>query len=465
MLKERSQTFKIVFILLDLFTAIVSFTVAFFVRKYLQGDIFYYSWLSYLSLGLILSITQILAFISIELYHPRRGLSYIDEFIGITTGVTLNLLVILSLLFFFRGDSFSRLVILNYTISNILLTTISHYIFRKVLTKLRQKGYNLRSVLIIGTGRPAQQITEIFEKHTIYGYKVNGYIQLKDNMNTPEEFQGKVLGNIKDCQRVIQEVGIDIVIFALSYLDAEYLKDIIDICDTEGIDLKVVPDYTEFITAKGRFESIDGVPVISIRDIPIRLGYNQFIKRTFDITFSLFFVIFFSPFYLLIAIAIRLDSKGPIFLKQERVGLDNRKINMLKFRTMYVQEKTQSDTLWTVQNDPRVTRVGKFLRKVSLDETPQFFNSLMGSMSVVGPRPERPHFVEQFKTKHKNYMRRHAVKAGITGWAQVNGLRGDTSIDERIQADIFYIENWSLFFDIKIVLLTPLRSLFDRNAY
>lgn len=465
MLKERSQTFKVVFIFLDLFTASISFLVAFMLRMYVQGDYFYFTYFSYILLGTILSITQVLAFISIELYHPRRGLSYVDELIAITTGVILNLLVILSLLFFFRGDSFSRLVILNYTITNIILTSLIHFMFRKFLTRMREKGYNLRNVLVIGTGSPAVQITEIFQRHKIYGYRVVGYIPSPANRKDSHIIKENIIGSIDELQDSITKHGIDLVLFALSYLDGKYLKDAIDVCDTEGIDLKVIPDYTEFITAKGRFESIDGIPIISIRNIPIRLGYNLFIKRSFDFIFSSIFILLFSPFYLLIAIAIKLDSKGPIFLKQERVGLDNRKINMLKFRTMYVQEKQKSDTLWTTKNDPRVTWVGSLLRKLSLDETPQFFNALMGSMSVVGPRPERPHFVEQFKMRHKHYMRRHAVKAGITGWAQVNGLRGDTSIDERIQADIYYIENWSLFLDMKIILLTPIRSVFDKNAY
>lgn len=212
-------------------------------------------------------------------------------------------------------------------------------------------------------------------------------------------------------------------------------------------------------------EVLDGIPIISIRNIPLRLGYNLVLKRTFDIFFSLFFILLFSPFYLIIALLVKLTSKGPIFYKQERVGLDNKVFGMLKFRSMVVQAKEKSDTLWTVKDDPRVTVVGAVLRKLSLDETPQFFNVLLGDMSVVGPRPERPFYVEKFRNEHQQYMRRHAAKAGITGWAQVQGFRGDTSIEKRIEADIFYIENWSLLLDIKIILLTPLKTIIDRNAY
>lgn len=253
--------------------------------------------------------------------------------------------------------------------------------------------------------------------------------------------------------------------YTLEPSEGDHLKEVLDACDHEGIDLKIVPGFQEFIKARGRVEEMEGLPVISIRNIPIRLGYNKFIKRIFDLLFSVLFILFFSPFYLVMALLVKLTSRGPVFYYQERVGLDHRKFKMIKFRTMVVQAKSQSETTWTVQNDPRVTSVGKILRKLSLDETPQFFNVLFGDMSVVGPRPERPHFVEKFKNDHRHYMRRHAVKAGITGLAQIKGLRGDTSIDDRIAADIYYIENWSLWLDLKIILLTPFKGIMDKNAY
>ncbi|MCB1157756.1 MAG: undecaprenyl-phosphate glucose phosphotransferase [Leptospiraceae bacterium] len=473
MLKERSQTFKLSFIALDLFISGISFLLAFGIRFFFSDMEFYFSGINYIFLGIILSLTQVLAFISIELYHPRRGLSFSEEFIAILSGVLVNLLIILALLFFFRGDSFSRLVISYYAFTNIILTSLSHYIFRLVLKNLRKKGYNLRQVMIIGTGQNALKLKEIFEKHQIYGYQIAGYIK-SEKQSQPGPYIPKpeddklnlnIIGTLDHLESLIRENKPDLVIYALNHREEEYLREALDTCDTEGIDLKVVPDYLEFVTSRGRVESLDGIPIISIRDIPIRLGYNRFIKRTFDFLFALGFILVFSPFYILIALSIKLSSRGPIFIKQERVGLDNESFMMLKFRSMYVQEKKQSDTQWTVKDDPRVTGVGKILRKLSLDETPQFFNVLMGSMSIVGPRPERPFFVEQFREKHHHYMRRHAVKAGITGWAQVNGLRGDTSIDERIKADIYYIENWSLLFDIKIILMTPIKGVLDKNAY
>ncbi|MCE9501944.1 MAG: undecaprenyl-phosphate glucose phosphotransferase, partial [Leptospira sp.] len=454
-------SFKLLFVGMDFINALISFSIAFSYR-YSQGDFYARDIKSYVFLCLLLAVMQVIVFISIDLYHPRRGLSFTDEFLTIFTGVFLNLFITLSLIFFFRGESFSRVIILSFTLINVIVTTSIHSIFRSVLKALRRRGYNLRWVIILGTGSTAVTFSEIIKKHTIYGYVVAGF--LKTKVAQGKKLKGKILGSIKELEKIIKEYSPDMIVYALSAGEGDYLQETIDICDFENIDLKVVPSYSEFIKAKGRVEDMDGLPIISIRNIPIRLGYNRFIKRSFDFLFSLVFIILFSPVYALIAIAIKFTSDGPVFLKQERVGLDNKSFDMLKFRTMFVQEQKKSDTVWTKKDDPRVTAIGRLLRKLSLDETPQFFNVLTGSMSVVGPRPERPFFVEQFKVKHKKmqYMRRHSVKAGITGWAQVNGLRGDTSIEQRIEADIFYIENWSLFLDLKIILLTPFKGILSK---
>lgn len=466
MLKERSQTLKLGFVALDFILSAGSFAIAFFFR-YLQDEVFYYTIKNYVILGCLLSITQVIAFISINLYHPRRSAAFFNEFRAIVVGVILNLLIILSILFFFRGEirgeNYSRLVVANYILINIFLTSIIHFLFRRILMILREKGYNLRKVIIIGTGNNAERVTNIFRKHKIYGYVIAGFIKVFSGSKAEEGMN--VLGTVNELEKVLQENKPDLVIHAKEYSDQDDLREILDVCDNEGIELKIIPGYIDFITAKGRVEDLDGLPIITIRDIPIRLGYNRVMKRVMDVLVSLAFILLFSPFYILIALIVKLTSEGDIFIKQERVGLDNKSFMMLKFRTMYTQSKDQSDTVWTTKNDPRVTPIGSILRKLSLDETPQFFNVLIGNMSVVGPRPERPFFVEKFKTTHKQYMRRHAVKAGITGWAQINGLRGDTSIEKRIEADIYYIENWSLLFDLKIIFLTPLTGLINKNAY
>ncbi|TGL57463.1 undecaprenyl-phosphate glucose phosphotransferase [Leptospira ognonensis] len=468
MLKERSQSFKLLFLFTDLFIAFLSFAIAFLIRYYLSEDSAFQRQIidfgNYFVLGLVLGISQVISFLSIDLYHPRRGLSLTDEFFAIASGVLINLMLILAFLFFFRGESFSRLVISYFAIATILLSSLAHFLLRGILRILRSKGYNLRSVLILGTGKSALSFANTIKKHSIYGYAVVGFIQGKINLLSRGSGY-RAVGKIKDLEDYLKDNEIDLLVYALSHDEGDYLKEAIDISDYLGIDLKVVPSYEEIITAKGRVEVLDGIPIISIRNIPLRLGYNRVLKRTFDIIFSVLFLLIFSPIYILIAALIKLSSAGPIFYKQERVGLDNRKFNMLKFRSMVVQQKQQSDTLWTTKDDPRVTKVGGILRKLSLDEIPQFLNVLRGDMSVVGPRPERPFYVEKFQSEHHQYMRRHAAKAGITGWAQVQGLRGDTSIEERIKADIYYIENWSLAFDLKIILLTPWKAIVDRNAY
>ncbi|WCL48007.1 undecaprenyl-phosphate glucose phosphotransferase [Leptospira sp. GIMC2001] len=468
MLKERSQTFKLVFIFLDLGLSILSFALAFYIRYRLEPDptIFLLSidYFSYILLGITLGLTQVLAFLSIDLYHPRRGLSFFDEAFAILSGIFVNLMFILAILFFIRGESFSRLIIAYYSIFAPIAIAIAHYFLRKFLHHLRSRGYNLRSVIILGTGKGAQAFRDSIQRHSIYGYIVTGFLTGSKKLFKKGHTE-TILGSWKDLEKIIIKTKPDLVVYSFSHEEGSYLKETIDICDYYGIDLKVIPSYEEFITARGRVEVMEGIPIITIRNIPIRLGYNQVIKRIFDISFSFLFILFFSPFYLLMAALIKITSPGPIFYKQERVGLDNKKFQMLKFRTMEVQEKKDSDTKWTVENDPRVTKIGAILRKLSLDETPQFINVLIGNMSVVGPRPERPYFVDQFQIKHRHYMRRHAVKAGITGWAQIQGLRGNTSIEQRIEADIYYIENWSLYFDLKIILLTPLKGLYSKNAY
>ncbi len=466
MLKERSQTFKLSFIGLDFLNALISFGLAFILRYFILEDgEFQYSLIdlkSYVSLGILLSIAQILAFLGVDLYHPRRGLSFVEEFFSILSGILLNLIIILALLFFFREISFSRLVIIFFATINIITTILIHFLFRIFLMRMREKGFNLRKMLILGTGQSALRITEVVMKHAIYGYSIIGYLNGREYLSN---LKFPVLGDITNLENILLRERPDLVIYAMDEDEKNYLHKAIDSCDSEGIELKIVPAFSEFITARGRIEGMDGIPIITIRDIPLRNGYNRVIKRIFDILFSSLFIFCFSPFYLMIALLVKISSKGPIFIYQERVGLDNKKFQMIKFRSMLVQEKKDSDTKWTIKNDPRITFIGSILRKLSLDETPQFFNSLLGDMSVVGPRPERPFYVEQFKSSHKHYMRRHAVKAGITGWAQVQGLRGDTSIDDRIKADIYYIENWSMLMDIKIILMTPFTGLMNKNAY
>ena len=258
---------------------------------------------------------------------------------------------------------------------------------------------------------------------------------------------------------------LDEIAVTLSLADYDRLEEIVGMCEKSGVHTKFIPDYNSLIPNKPYTEDLNGLPVINIRYVPLSNTFNALCKRIVDILGSLTGIILLSPFLIIVAIIIKLTSKGPIIFKQERVGLHNKPFYMYKFRTMYVQSEEEEAKGWTTKDDPRVTKVGKFFRKTSIDELPQLFNILVGDMSIVGPRPERPQFVEKFKEEIPRYMIKHQVRPGLTGWAQINGYRGDTSIRRRIDYDIYYIENWTMGFDFKIMFLTIFRGFMNENAY
>lgn len=471
MLRERNQTFKLAFIAVDLAVAFLASTSAvalhfglkpelgqFFVPDtygvFAPGLLFgeQYALLgTYLSLAAFMAVSQVVVFIATDIYHPRRGLSFLRELMALVRGVGINMLFVLALLFFYRGTSFSRLVFLYTAGFAIVYHGLGHYFFRRFLAQLRARGYNIRRVIVLGTGEMARSFVSALSRHSVYGYRVLGMLGSKRDL--PDSFAKLLLGSMRDFKKILSRHSPDLVVYALPP-DQQRLADIVEYCDSEGIDCRFIPDWLGLITHGARVEAIDGIPVFTIRDIPLKNGYYRFLKRVFDAAFALAVLIPASPLFLLIALLIKLGSKGPVFFFQERVGLDRRNFTVIKFRTMRVHDETVSDTRWGSKNDDRVTWIGNILRRTSLDELPQFLNVLRGDMSVVGPRPERPHFVQKFKVRYAHYMRRHTVKSGITGWAQIQGLRGDTSIQKRVEADIYYIENWSFWLDIIIILRT-----------
>ncbi len=468
MLKERSQSLLLTFITTDFLVSLASYALAMFVRFVIQEpdleafrDI---DFESYVFLGLMMAAIQVVVFFAIGLYDQRRGVTTSEEMTTIVAGVAITILSSLSVLFFLQVDQISRLTIAYFAVLNVIDIALWHAASRRILQKLRERGYNVRHVLIVGTGEAARRLTGLIKNRPIHGYRIIGYVSSeKDEGHTGNSFP--VVGELDELEQLLRRYRPDVVVYALPDQGGDRLRRVLGLTDQAGVALKIVPGFSEIITSRGRVESMDGIPILSIRDIPTREGFNRVLKRAFDIAFSGTFLLLFSAFFALIALLVKLTSRGPVFIRQERVGLDNRPFHMLKFRSMYVQDPTAEVKAWTTKDDPRVTPLGRWLRKLSLDETPQFINVLLGKMSVVGPRPERPYFVEQFRDQYKHYMRRHAVKAGITGWAQINGLRGDTSIQERIEADIYYIENWSFWLDIKIILLTPFRGMVNENAY
>ena len=465
MLKKHAKFFENILFIADLFVIGLSWLFAYYIRFYsglmpVEKGIPPFSIYFYL----IIPILFIWGFVfkTFGLYRPKRISPYLNEIFDIVKACSFSVLILISITFFFRQYEYSRLVFLVFWIMTIISLSLERVLFREVLRYMRRKGHNLRYSIIVGTGSLANDIFNRIELHPELGLKIKGFLS-QDKSAVGSVINGiPVIGTYKDIGKIIIDKDIDQVITALPIeqhaLTVELLKDI----GNEMVDIKVVPDLCEFMTLRGGIDELDGLPIISLQDTPL-YGWNIVVKRTFDIIFSVAAIIITAPIIALISILIKFISHGPVFYKQERMGLDGKKFITYKFRTMMVNAEENTGPVWAKENDERKTTIGTFLRRTNLDELPQFFNVLKGDMSIVGPRPERPVFVEQFNKSIPQYMLRHKMKAGITGCAQVNGWRGNTSIEKRIEYDLYYIENWSLMFDIKIILMTIWRGF--KNAY
>ena len=399
-------------------------------------------------------------------YTSKRRKKFSYELFLIVQIYTISLLILLSFLFTFKELNISRSYLLLFLINNILIVSFYRYILKLSLKKLRQKGYNRQFVLILGAGSLGRRFYINLMQQPELGYEIIGFLDdYHDKHEVGYEHFKPIIGKIDELESIMSRLMIDEVIIALPLQAHPKYAAIINICEKAGVKTLIIPDFFDYLPSKPYFDNFAGIPLINVRDIPLDEFRNRFLKRTFDILFSLTAIIITLPVLVIVAIGVKLSSPGPIIFKQERVGLNRRTFMMYKFRSMKVQIEEISDTKWTTENDPRKTKFGMFIRKTSLDELPQFFNVLFGHMSVVGPRPERPYFVEQFKEEIPKYMVKHHIRPGITGWAQANGLRGDTSIEDRVKHDIFYIENWSFIFDIKIILRTIISGFVNKNAY
>lgn len=467
MFRERSDELRYTLVVLDLVLSSLAFLMAYAARFWVfspgERVLAALDLPSYIFFGCLLAVSQVVVFSLLGLYRSQRFLSFVNEVGILILGALLNIAFSFAILYYLRIYEVSRLLPAFYGAALLLLVAIGHSLFRNLLRSQRHKGKGLHDVVIVGGRETARRAAEALERNPLFGYRVLGFLLEDDSeAQVPSD---RVLGTLDSIDAAMERIKPRDLIFAGDHGTKDTLGRVLQVCDRHGIQFHVVPSVGELVTANGVMESLNGLPLISIRDIPARVGLNRILKRAFDLAFSGAFLVVFSPIYLLVALAVKLTSSGPVFFLQDRVGLDNKVFKILKFRTMRVQSEAASNTVWTTKDDPRITPIGKFLRKSSLDEIPQFINIFLGQMSVVGPRPERPFFVEQFKDRYTYFKRRHAVKAGLTGWAQINGLRGDTSIQERIDADIYYIENWSFFLDLKIVLLTPFKGMIHKNAY
>jgi len=315
---------------------------------------------------------------------------------------------------------------------------------------------------LIGGGRVAEKVINQILASPKFGYNLHGVLAEHYHESLPRDLY---LGKLERFSEIVRSHLADEVIVALPLRMEKEIIDIIAKCEYEGVRARVVPDFYRLVRNWAVMDKLGDIPLISIREEPLSSMKNRMLKRGFDILFSFAVLILLSPLFLLLAVLIKLTSHGPVLFKQKRIGANNVEFDIYKFRTMIVQDNNESDSIWTTENDSRVTRIGEFMRKTNLDEFPQFWNVLIGDMSVVGPRPERGYFVEQFKKEIPNYKVRHLVKSGSTGWAQVKGWRGDTSIANRVEHDIYYLENWSFWLDIKIIWLTVFGKKTNSNAY
>jgi exopolysaccharide biosynthesis polyprenyl glycosylphosphotransferase len=398
------------------------------------------------------------------LYRPRRSISWIDHLYSIftSTSVATAIAIIVSAVMF-RDVSSSRLMVGLAWLISVVFVTLGRFITHRVQTGLRTRGVGTERLLIVGTGEPANLVLERVRRLPGTGYRPIGFVGESVDLSVVHGLP--VLGTLDEIGPIVSHHQIDDVVVAIPTLSQQKLYDLVTQCANQKVNIKVFPDLFQFMTSGVNIGDLNGLPLISVKDVALR-GWNLALKRGMDVVTSAVALVILSPVMLLIAILIKLTSPdGPVFLIQERVGLDGRPFPIIKFRTMRPDAEKETGAVWARPDDPRRTRIGGFLRKYSLDELPQFINVLVGDMSVVGPRPERPVFVETFRRTIPRYFDRHREKAGMTGWAQVNGLRGSTSIEERTAYDLWYVENWSFWLDVKICLKTLAVIFKDRNAY
>ena len=400
-----------------------------------------------------------------NLYVPRREGRFFSEVVAILRGSVFSVLMLLAMSYLLRFEpELSRYVIALFFVLNCVLLTVERGAARVALRIAREHGLNIRYVIVVGAGKLGQRLVQRIERNPWTGFQVIGFVD-----DSPER-QGKevrgipVLGATPELAQTLRDNDVDHLFIALPFAEQQKLKDILDSISEEMVDVRIVPDLFSFVTLNPQVGDFDGVPILSLRESPLH-GWNRVIKRAFDILFALAALVVVMPVMGVVFLAIKVFSPGPAFYAQRRMGLDGRIFTMYKFRTMAVDAEKDTGPVWAGEDDPRRTPIGGFLRRWNLDELPQFINVLLGHMSVVGPRPERPELIGEFSGSVPRYMLRHKMKAGVTGWAQVNGWRGDTSLEKRIQYDLYYIENWSIWLDLRILLLTPFKGLVSRHAY
>ena len=405
---------------------------------------------SYVWLGLCAALLCLVTYGTMGLYDSYRTVRLDKEALQLLGGTLLVTLILITALFVFRLTEMSRWLLVFFSMWAYSLLLLKRIVLRKSLQYYRRQGFNQKYVLVVGDGAMAKKYVDTVRRDRNLGFTVVGYVADRAAWRDV-----KRLGGYGDLEQLLEHTAPDEVVVAMPAEDYRLTGRVITVCEKTGTKLSLIPGYAPYLPSNPQVDNVDGLPMINLRRIPLDNLGNAFLKRAMDVCGSLILILLTSPVMLIAAVGVKLSSPGPILFKQERVGLNKKSFYMYKFRSMRVNAK--ETTGWSTNADPRKTPFGSLLRKLSIDELPQFFNVLKGDMSLVGPRPEVPYFVEQFKEDIPRYMVKHQVRPGITGWAQVNGYRGDTSIKKRIEHDLYYIENWNIFFDLKILLMTLTR--------
>ena len=463
MIQEQSRFFQRLLFVCDAVLIAIAWVSAYFIRFELLSPPEWLPLERYLSFLPWVLVMSMLVFTFSGLYAPDRAQRLTRLIFSVAKAVGIGLLFVAASLSFYRALYFSRLHMILFGAIMPTLMILLRIVTFYTLYRARMSGRNLRRVLIVGAGRAGRQLQSSFTQYPWMGLDVVGFL---DDERTDEP---DVLGDTQSAAQIVddfakKETPIDYVYIALPLSAIDKISKMVDDLSKRLTHVCLVPDLFQFNMLNSRITDVDGLPILHILD-EAPMEFRHFVKRFIDVIFSSLFLIVSSPVLLFIAAMVKLSSPGPVFYKQERMGLNGQKFDILKFRTMPIDTESKTGPVWAKAGENRATKTGAFLRKTSLDELPQFINVLKGDMSVVGPRPERPVFIENFKQQVPGYMLRHKVKAGITGWAQINGWRGNTSIEKRIEYDLYYIQNWSIWLDLKIMWLTVWKGFVNENAY
>jgi Undecaprenyl-phosphate glucose phosphotransferase len=468
MVKEHHRLFRNLLLLTDICVILASWAAAYFIR--FATDLIpvaadpHHDRTLYLMPVAVIPILWPTIFRFLDLYRPRRLGSLSREAIELLQASTLAVLVFIALAYLIFKTEISRIALVLFWIISTGALVATRIAFRETLRFVRRRGFNLRTVLVVGTGSLSEALVQRIQTHLEAGLRVVGFLA-REKPPAGTTLHGiSVVGGYGDVEAILRDRRPDQVVIALPFEDQAYLPGLLTVVERETVDVKVVPDFLQFASLRGGVEDFDGLAIVNLRASPL-VGWNSVAKRAFDLLFGGLAFVLATPLMVIIGLIVKFTDGGPVFYRQERMGLDGRVFKMLKFRSMRVDAEVTTGPVWAKANDSRVTWIGRILRRTSLDELPQLWNVLKGEMSLAGPRPERPALVERFRTELPQYMLRHKIKAGMTGWAQVNGWRGDTSLERRLEHDLYYIQNWSIRLDLKILWLTVWRGFVNPHAY